>query len=196
MAYNPPAASRFSCCPLSTIRPPSTTRIALARRMVEKRWAITNRAAPFPSSYGGFPCIGLLSLYPCLLAQALLVHWAVVERPPLSPELSSFPATLGRWRMQSENTIAAGAFRGQLQARDAFAEPRIWARKSSRSIYWSRWFTNSTDREGNRQPHSLPLSLFAQRRCGTAGCGSPSGVRNSRWRPSRLLRYALPRKAT
>lgn len=138
MAYNPPAASRFSCCPLSTIRPPSTTRIALARRMVEKRWAITNRAAPFPSSYGGFPCIGLLSLYPCLLAQALLVHWAVVERPPLSPDLSSFPATLGRWRMQNENTIAADV-RDQLQA-DALLS-RTYGRASRlRSIYWSHGF--------------------------------------------------------
>jgi EpsI family protein len=94
-----------------------------------------------------------------LLAQDLLVHWAVGrERAPAPPALSSFPSEFGEWRQLREDPIAADVA-ADLHADESLSRTYAHTSKGSVANLFVAWF--QSQRGGASQPHSPKVCLPA-----------------------------------
>jgi EpsI family protein len=94
-----------------------------------------------------------------LLAQAVLVHWAVgMERAPAPPALAKFPSEFGDWKQLRDDPIAADVA-GELRADQILS--RTYMRTSAGSVanLFVAWFRSQ--RAGASQPHSPKVCLPA-----------------------------------
>jgi len=113
-----------------------------------------------------------------LVAQGLLVHWTgTFERPPAKPDLTRFPAQVGRWERVSEQPV------------DAATQTQLGADRLMNSMYMQRpagefanvfvaWF--QSQRAGTSQPHSpqvcLPAAGYVPESNGTIEIDTSAGT--------------------
>lgn len=146
------------------------------------------------------------AIVPVLLAaQILTVRWAAgVEHPPAPPDLSRFTVELGRWKVYSEDPIAADMAR-ELGADRLLSQTYIQTPTGSLASLFVAWF--ETQRGGVRQPHSpkvcLPASGWTPQVTGEVTLHTAAGaitvnryvVANGMQRAVVLYWYQTPRRA-
>jgi EpsI family protein len=141
-----------------------------------------------------------------VLAQAVLVHWAVgIERAPAPPALSNFPSTFGDWKLLHEDPIAAEVA-AELHAGQILSRTYLQESGTSTANLFVAWF--QSQRAGTSQPHSpkvcLPASGWTPALTGEITLNTTSGaitvnryiVVNPTQRDVVLYWYQGPRRVT